>query len=112
MNNLPTRQLRVKKYKVIYGNLPLQTPLHVTLNESTSNLADSSANLKRKYKYLIVGAGNGKERSLSAQLIVNWHNKTAQIKKAIKKAKTGTACVQKNRGRNPNKVRRQNGNRH
>lgn len=113
VNNFKSSQVRIKKYKVIYGNLAQQAPLSVAMEgtKETGHPNDpNSSNLKRRHKYVIVGVGNGKDRSLAARFVVSWHNHTAQIKKAIKKAKSSNVCSTKGRVRDRSKARRQNRN--
>lgn len=102
--NVRASQLRVKKYKVIYGNLNSTLPLNVAVNETMSNaIADSGlaglalATSKRKQKFVIVGVGNGRETRFTARTVLNWHSATAQIKRALKKAKSGDVCTRRNR---------------
>lgn len=96
-------QLRVKKYKVVYGNLNYTAPLSVAVNETTSNaitdsaIAGTPAVSKRKQKFVIVGVGNGREIPFTARTVLNWHSATTQIKRALKKAKSGDVCTRRNR---------------
>lgn len=99
--NVRASQLRVKKYKVIYGNLNSTAPLSMAVNETSNAIADSGllglAASKRKQKFVIVGVGNGRETQFSARTVLNWHSATVQIKRALKKAKSGDVCTRRNR---------------
>lgn len=104
--NVRASQLRVKKYKVIYGTLNYTAPLSVAVNETTtsnaiadSGIAGTAAASKRKQKFVIVGVGNGRDESspLTARTVLNWHSATTQLKRALKKAKSGDVCTRRNR---------------
>lgn len=110
--NVRAHQLRVKKYKVIYGNLPAEAPLSLPTNESSNAISTSDplSNLKRKQKLVIVGVGNGKESALAVQSILSWNSSPAQMKRALKKAKSSDVCRRRNRssGRASRRAQRNN----
>ena len=107
--NARSSQMSIKKFKVIYGNLVVQSPLSIGMNVSTLAMAESSAPVRRKQKIVIVGVGNGKQNPLTARIVLNWNNKSAQIKKALKTAKKSDVCRRKRKSSRAG--RRQNGNR-
>ena len=89
VSRIRSKQVRIKKFKVIYGNINSTPPFILPVNQ-TNVITASSDNGKKKSKYIIVG--NGQENNLQARLLVCWAHNTAQIKKALRSAKSGQGC--------------------